>query len=564
MRNAIQTQLARFKGNGFRLRAVDPALLRTAVPALLAAAAITALVLMFLWREQSNYKPLFGAKENIAPADVIAVLDAEHVAYRLHPESGQILVAESGLGRARMLLAAKGVVAKLPDGLELMDRNDPLGVSQFVQDVRFRRGLEGELVKSITTLDAVQGARVHLSIARSSSFVVNTGDKSSASVVLKLKQGRQLSREQIAAVVNLVATSVAGLEPSRVTLADQGGNFLSSRVDLSEGFDSASGGEAEQRYAEEARRNVQELLAPTVGAGNFRVSVTAEVNHDRVEETREQFGGDPRVLTEATREEADRNALAVGVPGSLSNRPIPQTTTSASGPMGENNFRSAVSRNYTYDRSTTQIKRSKVRLSRLSVAVVLNDAAAPAGAAHWADGDVARIEKLLKTGLGVDLQRGDQLAVSSMAFPTAVVAPVWWTEPENIFDMVVVGLWALGGLIGLLVLRSIVRTLMRRPLGSTPLEPLAHGAGPLDKPALGRPEGEAEPALAALPLGSSNATHAIAMVPLLEDVDLPPLGSPVDVMVDHLRSLADKEPARVAEVVKQWVQKHGQPQPSGR
>ena len=165
MRELILSRWARWKDGGLRFAAPDPALLRTLLPTLLAATAITALVLMYLWREQSSYKPLFGSAQNVAAADVLAVLDAEHLPYRLHPESGQVLVAESQLGRARMLLAAKGVVAKLPDGLELMDRNDPLGVSQFVQDVRFRRGLEGELIKSITTLDAVQAVSyTHLTL----------------------------------------------------------------------------------------------------------------------------------------------------------------------------------------------------------------------------------------------------------------------------------------------------------------------------------------------------------------------------------------------------------------
>jgi flagellar M-ring protein FliF len=111
------------------------------------------------------------------------VLDAEHIPYRMHPDSGQVLVPDAMLGKVRMLLAAKGVTAQLPAGLELMDKNDPLGVSQFVQDVRFRRGLEGELAQSIMTLDAIASARVHLSIAKSTSFV-SPAMKSSASVVV--------------------------------------------------------------------------------------------------------------------------------------------------------------------------------------------------------------------------------------------------------------------------------------------------------------------------------------------------------------------------------------------
>lgn len=167
------------------------------MPIVVLAIGLTALTMMLVWRQDAGYKPLFGTHEQVAAADTMGVLDAESIPYRIHPQSGQVLVPEARLGQARMLLAAKGVVAKLPEGLEQVDKNDPLGVSQFVQDVRFRRGLEGELVKSIATLDPVESARVHLSVAKSSSFILSDGDKSSASVVLALKPGSKLSKEQI-------------------------------------------------------------------------------------------------------------------------------------------------------------------------------------------------------------------------------------------------------------------------------------------------------------------------------------------------------------------------------
>ncbi len=203
-----------------------------------------------------------------------------------------------------------------------MDRNDPLGVSQFVQDVRFRRGLEGELAQSIMTLDAIESARVHLSIAKSSSFVISDGEKSSASVVLVVKPGHELSHEQIAAVINMVAGSVGGLDPQRVTLLDQAGDFLSARIDLSDGADSVQGNDTAHFYQEGTRRNVHDLLAPVLGDANFKTSITADIDNDRIHETHEQFGDSPKVTNESLREELDRDPLALGVPGSLSYRPI--------------------------------------------------------------------------------------------------------------------------------------------------------------------------------------------------------------------------------------------------
>lgn len=562
--------------------------LRGVMPLLALAAVVTALVLMLLWRDQSGYKPVFGHQERVPTADVLAVLDAEHIPYRLHPESGQVLVAESQLGKARMLLAAKGVVAKLPAGLELMDRNDPLGVSQFVQDIRFRRGLEGELAQSMMALDAVESARVHLSIARSSSFVLNDGQKSSASVVVTLKPGRSLSHEQIAAAINLVAGSVANLDPSRVSLVDQQGSLLSSRVDLSEGFDgTAQGNEAQKRVQDEVRRNVHELLAPVLGEQNYRLSVTAEVNNDRVQETREQYGDAPKVTNEATREEQDRERIALGIPGSLSNRPAAALASAAAsasqvGPddtagNGNSNVarKNASTRQYAYDRSITQVRKSRGRLERLSVAVLLNTAAAPGGAKTWSPEDVAKVERLLNDGLGMDKTRGDKLTVSSLAFPGAPVAEPWYQQRDTLVD---VGGWAVGAVAALLGYLLIARPLLRmgqHALGMnpakaradrrnaddrradpgqgpeiTPLQPLGSSGGTPAAVGVGGPSAEA-PALG----HTAAAGRSSPVMPLLENYELPPPGSPVDVLVDHLKVLAAKEPERVAEVVKQWVQK---------
>src|SRR5690606_17984857 len=433
-----------FKSLLARLRPADGAsqhrasdLLRGLLPIALLAGGITVLVLMFMWREQASYKPLFGARENVSASEMMAVLDSASIPYRVHPDSGQVLVPGDQLGEVRMLLAAKGVVAKLPAGLELMDRNDPLGVSQFVQDVRFRRGLEGELAQSIMSLDAVEFARVHMSIARTSSFVVSGSEKSSASVVVTLKPGRQLADEQIAAIVNMVAGSTAGLDPARVTLVDQEGHLLSSRVDLTEGYEVGQGNDAARRVEETMRRNVRDLLAPVIGDSNFRVSVSADVDNDRVKETHERYGETPKIMSEALREEQDRDPLALGVPGSLSNRPVSVAATAAENAgedLTSSTQRNASTRQYAYDRTITQIQRSRHRLRKLHVAVVLNAAAAPGGAAAWTQPQLADVERVLRSGLGIDEARGDTLVVSTLAFPAPLPPQPWWKERGNIVD----------------------------------------------------------------------------------------------------------------------------------
>lgn len=558
MITSLKPTLARLRGPEGRLPSMPPGLLKNLLPIVLLAIALTALVFMFAWRDQASYKPVFGGREKVAVSDMIAVLDAQGIAYRLHPDSGQVLVPEGKLGQVRMLLASKGVVAKLPDGLELMDQNDPLGVSQFVQDVRFRRGLEGELRQSIMSLDSVEAARVHLSIARSSSFVVSDGEKSSASVMLTLKAGRNLNPEQIAAIINMVANSVANLDPTRVSVVDQAGNFLSSRVDLSEGYEGSQVSDAARHYQDVTRRNLDDLLSPVLGQDNFRGSITAEVDNDRVQETVERYGEAPKVTNEAMRTETGRDPLALGVPGSLSNRPVAVEAGAdgkKGGPEASTAQKNATTRQYAYDRSITQTQRSRGRLKRLSVAVVLNSAAAPGGK-EWTPVALGNVENLLRSGLGIDAERGDKLTVSAMPFPARAVSAPWWQQRENVVEMGTWAAYAFAALLAFLfVFRPVLKLARQALIPAQPREIVdlkEAGLPPVPNP--GPPIDIHSPALGA-PMAAPTAETGVES--LLENYDLPPPGSPVDVMVDHLKVLAAKEPERVAEVVRQWVHKHG-------
>lgn len=587
MINTLKTAFGRWRTSPAAMT-LPPNLLKNLYPLLLLAIGVTALVLMYLWNDQSGYKPVFGAREKVSAADMMTVLDTDHIPYRLHPESGQVLVPASMLGKVRMLLAAKGVTAQLPAGLELMDKNDPLGVSQFVQDVRFRRGLEGELAQSIMTMDAIAHARVHLSIAKSTSFVSSDGDKSSASVVVALKPGRTLQPEAIAAVVNMVSGSVASLSPQRVSLVDQSGNLLSSHVDLTEGFDAGSASnENGKRIQDEVKANVKNLLGPVIGDDNFRLSVMAAVDNDKIEETVEKFGADPKVTSEAMREEQDRNRVAMGVPGTLSNRPPPanpnpadaaKPATDPASPGDGTARKNATTRQYAYDRSIVQTKRSRGRLQKLSVAVVLAQAAAPTPKTGWSATEIANIDKILRNGLGIDAARGDQLVVSAMNFPPKAPVTQWWEERDNIVDISSYVIYGVGLLLGyLLILRPLLRLVtVRFTPDPQELQRVASERRAAEAAAVAAAK-EAKEArdgvLPALPGAAAPGTPGAAaalpgaagqpgmpVVPLLENYDLPPPGSAVDVMVDHLKVLAAKEPERVAEVVKQWMQKNGRTQ----
>ncbi|WP_371868697.1 flagellar basal-body MS-ring/collar protein FliF, partial [Pseudoduganella ginsengisoli] len=491
MTNPIKSALARLRPGDGSAPLLSPALTKNLTPILTLAIGITALIMMVMWQDQSSYKPVFGAREKVVASDMMSVLESEHISYRVHPDSGQVMVPSSMLGKVRMLLAAKGVTAQLPAGLELMDKNDPLGVSQFVQDVRFRRGLEGELAQSIMTLDSIATARVHLSIAKSTSFVSSDGDKSSASVVISTKPGRKLSNETIAAIVNMVAGSVASLSPARVSLVDQTGNLLSSHVDMDEGFDAGSAAnEHGKRAQEDIRTNIKGLLGPIVGEDNFKISVTASVNNDRIEETVEKYGTAPKVTSEAMRDEQDRNRLVMGVPGTLSNRPPPADakagtdgSKTADGKdtegSGDQSRKNATTRQYAYDRSIIQTKHARGQLEKQNIAVVLAHAAAPFPKTGWTAAELANIDKVLRNGLGIDEKRGDTLVVTAMNFPPKPAPQPWWQERETVVDYSLWLTYAVGALLAFfLFVRPMLKLLITAVQAVLPKPPVPVAAAP--------------------------------------------------------------------------------------
>jgi flagellar M-ring protein FliF len=320
-----------------------------------------------------------------------------------------------------------------------------------------------------------------------------------------------------------------------------------------------------------------------LGADNFKVSVTADVDNDKIEETQEKYGEAPKVTSEAMREEMEKNRMAMGVPGTLSNRPPvaaapadpnnPNAAANGANGAGDANAKAddgsarknATTRQYAYDRAITQIKRSRGRLKKLSVAVVLNNARAASPKTGWTPNEIANIDKILRGGLGIDTNRGDVLAVSSLSFPAPAPVEPWYQQRDNVVDMTGYAAWLVGALFAwFAVLRPLMRMVTQRgnpqgtqaaALAQLPGGAAANGAAG----ALAAPNAQALPGSAAAAIAGAAGTASLGgpmpVQPLLENYDLPPAGSAVDVMVDHLRVLAGKEPERVAEVVKQWVQK---------
>ncbi|MET1076684.1 MAG: flagellar basal-body MS-ring/collar protein FliF [Pseudomonas sp.] len=527
------------------------------------AAVLAAGVVYYLWRDQGALRPLYGSGESFPAAEVMQVLDAETIPYSLHPETGQVLVAEALLSRARLLLAAKGVKVAVPSGYELFDKDEPLGASQFVQDVRLKRSLEGELARTIMAMKGIQQARVHLALEESRSFVVSQRSQGKASVMVQLAPGTKLSPEQVGAIVNLVAGSVPQLAAEQVSVVDQNGSQLSRSL---HGWDGVvQNGQVVDDYRQKIEAGIEQVLAPVLGNGNYRISVAADFDFSQREETLQAYGEAPRLRNEMLRDESSLDELALGVPGSLSNRPPPQPQQPAPGqdpaqaqaaqndPRSPQNkaatsLRKESTRQLDYDQNVTHVKHAPYSLRQQSISVVLNEASAPKGG--WTPEARAELERSIKSAAGFNDKRGDVLSLS--VFPFVVEAPLelppqpWW-ENDKVHDLVRIGLFGLICLLLLLlVIRPAVRNLTRGPQAE--LLPLVDPATQAQQERQDHDE-----RLLARVAEESRVMGLFSELNPLSEIRLPAPGSGLEHQVEHLQMLARNDPERVSEVIKQWI-----------
>nr|WP_272887565.1 flagellar basal-body MS-ring/collar protein FliF [Stutzerimonas stutzeri] len=519
------------------------------------AAALAVAVAFYLWRDNGSFRPLHGAGESFPAAEVMQVLDGEALQYRIHPQSGQILVREDQLAQARLLLNAKGVKVAQPAGYELFDKEEPLGTSQFVQDVRLKRSLEGELARTVMALKGVQHARVHLAQEENSSFVVSKRAPSKASVMLQLEPGYALTHDQVGAIINLVANSVPNLKPEDVGVVDQYGALLSRGLNVGGG--PAQNWQAVEDYQQKAVGNIEQVLAPVLGLGNYRISVAADIDFSQKEETFQSYGETPRLRSEVLRNESALDQLALGIPGSLANRPVapPKEGEEPAAGRGETkgatSLREESTRQMDYDQSVVHVKHAGFALRQQSVAVVLNSAAAPEGG--WTDQARAEMEAMVRSAVGFKQERGDLLTLSVLPFAAVerIDEPLPWWENTQVHALAKI---ALAGLIALLLLlivvRPAVRNLTQRDVQALPQ---AEGLeGSLVEPgASAALEGDARPALAS-PREAGGA-HIFGELNPLSEIRLPAPGSGLELQIEHLQMLAKNDPERVSEVIKHWI-----------
>ena len=512
-------------------------------------AAILALGIgVIIWSQETNYRPLISNLQDYNAKEIIDALEIKDIDYRINPTTGIVMVAEHEIHDARLALAA--IVAQNDEGvgLELLDQEQSLGTSQFIESVRYRRGLEGELARTISSLRSVRNARVHLALPKQSVFVRDDREPR-ASVFLEIYGGKGLTKDQAEAIISLVAGSIPQLPIANVTLVDQKGNLLSKDEGKEEDLLATKQFEYTQKIENNLGQRVQRILEPVLGEENFRSEVSADVDFTLVEQTEELFNPDLIALrSEQILNEERTTKEDGGIPGALANQPAPAAVAPEEAGAGEGaagtptNKRSEATRNYEVDRTLSHTQHQVGRIRRLTVSVAVNDRikgnplTGGLETLPWSSDELKNLELLVKDAVGFSAARGDSVSIINTAFlggAQEIGEPEFWRQPWfwEIVKQVLAGVFLLIVIFG--VIRPIVRNLVDR--GKK--DEVADIEGELDD------LGEGDDLF-----GDDKVTLAGA-----DEFLLPGASDGFERQLDALKGLIAEDPARVAQAFKKWI-----------
>lgn len=515
------------------------------------AASVALGLAVVLWAQEPNYQPVVGDLSSYNPQDVTSILDSSGIEYRMDPRSGALLVPSDQVYDARLKLAAEGVTDRKTMGYELLDQDRGLGTSQFMETISYRRGLEGELARTVASMRGVRNARVHLAIPERSVFVRDARDPS-ASVFLEVFAGRRPEQEQINAIVNLVAGSVPMMSKEHVTVVDQNGNLLTGKESQSSADQMADQYEYTAKVEERLTRRVASLIAPIVGDGRYRAEVSADLDFSSVEQAEELFNPEQQAVR-SERELTEQRATGAqgGIPGALANQPPADATVpeQAAGDDGEEaapapvNVRRESTRNYEMDRTVSYRRQELGRIKRVTVALAVDDMkvvdpqTGEVSYEPWPEQELQRLSMLVRDAVGYSAARGDSVTVMNTAFaPEETVefeAPAFWEQPWfwDLMKQVLAGLVILVLVLGLL--RPTLKSLSGGGQRARGLDSDSGGYGGLD---------DIE--------GGDELRKAMSSQ---DDLLLPGATDGYDRQLNALKGLIAEDPARVAQVMRQWV-----------
>jgi flagellar M-ring protein FliF len=425
---------------------------------------------------------LYAELEQSDATAIAGRLDQMKIPHEVGSDGRSVKVPADQVGRARMAMAAEGLPKGGNMGYEIFDQKEGFGTTSFVQNINHLRALEGELARTISTVTAVSAARVHLVLPQRELFS-RAQTSATASVFLKLRGGVALSKEQIAAIQNLIAAAVPQLQTNKISIIDDKGNLLARPVE-GDGTSATSSTQEELRlnYEQTQARKIEDLLAQSIGFGRVRAQVSAEMDFDRITTQSEIFDPESQVVRsqQNSTEESTNNASGGGV-ASVSGSLPAGISTGASDRSSENkNERSEQTINYEINKTVRNQVRDSGQIRRLSVAVVVDGsyAADPADAEKMVytprtTEEMDQIRNLVRSALNFDANRGDTIEVTNMRFmqpeeSTSSVLPqldmMFGFPKEDLFRLIEIVVLAI---VGVLVLLLVVRPLLRRAMEST-------------------------------------------------------------------------------------------------
>ena len=523
------------------------------------AASVALGLALVLWLQEPNYQP---AMQNIAAQDmdeVTRVLNMNGIDFKVDPKSGVLLVASEQLYQAKIKLAASGISSDQAVGYELLDQDQGLGSSQFMESTRFKRGLEGELSRTISSFRNIRSARVHLAIPKRSVFVRDSRQPS-ASVLIEVPSTRGITREQVSAIVNLVAGSVPEMNKSGVTVVDQRGNMLSRNDDNDEDIRVSREFEYSRKTESVLNNRINSILEPILGAGRFRSEVSADVDFTEIEEAEEIYNPDmAAVRSEQTLEQQKTDGADGGIPGALANQPPEDVAGGAGGQVGDQamSTRTQSTRNYEVDRTVSYTRHQTGRIERLTVAVAVDDIrnidpdSGEVSFEKWSEPELERLTLLVRNAVGFSAARGDSVNVINTPFAPQeieefVEPPIW--EAAWFWEVI----WkALAILVAIIVIFAVIRPAFKN---------LASAGAASKEMALG---GDSEGGMGGLEAfdriegGGAGAGGIPALGAAGEDFMLPGASEGYDKQINALKGLVAEDPARVAQVVRSWVNNDG-------
>jgi flagellar M-ring protein FliF len=519
------------------------------------AAAVAAGVGVVLWSQGPTYGLLYSNLADEEAAAITQSLSSAGIKYRMENGTGGISVPVERINEARLMLAGQGVLQS--GGFASLSKEGGLGVSQFMETARYQHALEQELARTISSLQQVAAARVHIAVARNSSFVRDRSP-GSASVFLQMKPGRRLASEQVTAIVNLVASSLPDIDASQVTVVDQQGRLLSSPQGQDEFAARDQQVEFTRQFEESYSQRIEALIAPLVGVGRVRAEVSAQFDMSAVEEAREQYSPDSQIVRSEQVSEDRRagTAGAAGVPGSLSNQPQGRAPNAAVANEAKQDGSTQSTRNYEIDRTIAYTRQPAGRLKRISVAVLVDNVQVKGKDGKLSEvaltpEQINRVTTLVKDAVGFDEERGDSVNVVNSAWsgdPRVAAGeleslPVWEQPWARDAAKMLIGLIALLALV-FAVLRPLARQFAGVLAAPSPLpSPLALpgiASGDSGFPTMSDGAGRA-------PMSSAGYSSAEATMS----------ASAYEDQIAQARALVGEDPARVAQVVKKWVSTNG-------